>query len=401
MIEKGLYAIKPKKFKNIEFLGSHGTYWEATDYRLSQLLTQNVLYSAYHSPKTITEIATLLGVKPNLIEEEVHYLESNGFMDVVSISNRQKKYLTNMLIHDFSKEVCEERHSIFSKYAEIICERYMPLVISFKLPDTSNDDGEGIYIPENDKNFFMWSLITFVCNQKFQNTEQIKKMEKYYTKRKDGGENLATATTDNNFKLSFLQEKYFSSGAEVYTIFWKDIQSCSVWIFYSIYDDRKKGFNTTSNEFSLCYLLKNNKIKKDTIENIVLENLYRKGFLNYSNNEDGKKINDIVNFPIIEMSFESFLDILPPLKNELLEIENKLNTEIFSISKSEYPPHLWEMSQQFYQNSLSSNELTTRVLERLLLTNTLKPLTEKQKKTVNMMMFVDRGEGRPERHPLL
>ena len=119
-------ALNPIKFVNIEYPHTIlSENWVKTHYFLSQLSTQNILYSTFHEAKNITEISKSLNIPADFVADEIHYLETNGFLD----KTNRDKYLSNILIHDLSKEILEERHKILNRYAKIVLEKYVPILL--------------------------------------------------------------------------------------------------------------------------------------------------------------------------------------------------------------------------------------------------------------------------------
>ena len=409
MNKKRTYAMNPKRFVNVGYIGNMGSDWVNTDYHLSMLITQNILYAAYHEARSISEIADLVGVQNSLVEEEVYFLEENGFMDKVA----DDKYSTIMLLHDLSKDVYEERHKIFSKYAEIVCEKYIPLLLEwitvgdeFIRPAFSifhspfsihkREAGGGlsmpalstlhpslstkIYTPQKDPNFLLWSLITIVFCSKLNTLNTEKELTKHSIKRNDGGDFVAVASLENDFVLSYDKEIYKTFEDKM---MYFDAENFYVKQYDTYYDDRTIEWNRVlQKEYSSLYRYIKGEINYHPETTEFFDEMYRKGLLTC---QAPHHINIIVS----AMPLSELVDILPPLPNNFIDLKDELAHEIFNISKNQYPPHVQEMFHAFCQHSFSSADMIIRILEFLLLNGTLKPLTDFQKKTVNTIMFCD------------
>ena len=95
---------------------------------------------------------------------------------------------------------------------------------------------------------------------------------------------------------------------------------------------------------------------------------------------------------VSKISIEELHDLHPPLPDELFELNKKLSEKIYDITKNYYPAHIKKIAKFATQYSISSNEMKIEVLNHLLEVGVLKPLTDVQKKTVNMILFLgDRG----------
>ena len=91
----GRLGIKPIEAINFGHFGNPGSNG-ATEYYLKNKLNLNIVYSVYHEPKTLLEIAEELGVTPVYIEDTVKELEANGFL----VMQAGKRYTTVFLAHD-------------------------------------------------------------------------------------------------------------------------------------------------------------------------------------------------------------------------------------------------------------------------------------------------------------
>ena len=75
----GKLGINPIVAQGFSHNGNPGTNG-GPEYYLGNKPNLNIVYSVYHSPKTLEEIAEELGVTPVYIEDAVNELENNGFL---------------------------------------------------------------------------------------------------------------------------------------------------------------------------------------------------------------------------------------------------------------------------------------------------------------------------------
>ena len=397
MNDKGMYALKPIKFNNISSFGNFKMVMVNTEhkYNLTSVLTQNILYLAYHEAKTIKDISELLNVPIYIIEDEISYLEENGFMDMVA----DDKFLTNILLHDLSKEVLEKSHKINTKYARIICEKYIPqlmekgkLIMENGTPVNSERGGQHkcvptklqttislfIYVPENDFNFFIWSIISL-----FFSMNDLKKrnslLSKHYIKSSDGSEYMFIATIDKSFELSYDKYKYTYFKPTIANL-QNSLYPLSAWQCNTCYDDRKDDESVfiPINFMALYDFI----LGRTGVQEKLFDDLHEIGFLVPTTGG-----NSYANMVISTYTRDELLNLLPPIPDELIDLFDELMKELFELKKSQYPPHKQQLFIDLYRHFYPIAEIATRVLEILLDSGVLKPLSENQKKTVNMIMF--------------
>jgi len=372
MREEGTLGMKPIKFTSMGISGSLSPDGKGTGYYLAKLISQNIAYAAYHEAKTISEIAVELGVPAAFVEDEVAYLEDNGFMDKAAGG----KYLTNIYITELLNEIREQEHKIYSKYAKMVCETYVPLVF-----DAMTDfKQKNIYSPQDDFNFLMWSAVTYACGVKLRGhggwTES-----KYRVKHKDGGEYTALAWLNlDESKLSF-DDKLYDSFGDSYR-WWSDVP-LTVWWLDTYYDDRKDRNDNDRDIYGYLYNFITGKITKDPVHADKFKRLFDKGYL------VSKGDSEYVNMVITALSKEKFSNLLPVMPEALRTVSDELDAQIFAINKANYPPHMQDVCRSWCKECLSKNAIRTHVLEQLAAAGTLKPLSAAQKHSVNTIMFCD------------
>lgn len=366
MRKSGTLSFNPIKLYGLGHSGSPGKLGD-TSYFLRSSLNQNIAYAAYQNPKTINEIAQELSVSPVFIEEEVEYLVEYGFMDKVG----NDKYLTNIIIHEKTKESDIKLHELKLKYAKILKEKYIPLLDS--AIDKIYED-KNVYIPDNDKNLLKWSVITYALSNKLFVGSNID-VSKYYVKRPDGGEYAAFATVDNEYVSSIDYSKYQYCGS-------MGRESCkypvNAWQINTYYDNRDGGWRENITEdYEYLYEVYSNKIQKDEINAEKFKRLYDKGYL----------IGDKINVIIMNYANNLLNDLLPNITDELIEVNKQYSEEKFAVEKDIYPPHMLDWVKSACASPLSG--IFMFVVEKLVEDGTLQLPTDEQKHGLITLMFVN------------
>lgn len=373
--EVGALGVKPIRLANMGHSGRSGNMGDTSDF-LNKRLTQNIAYAAYHNPKSINEIAEELGVSPLFIEDEVFVLEEYGFMDKVAGG----KYMTNIYISEPTSQCIEAGHILYNKYAKILCEKYVPLVMEA----LHGYDKSKLYIPDNDFNLLAWSAITFACDYKLYMDKSVD-TEKYSVKRKDGGDYIAFAHVEDNIKVSFDESKYGACGnmtrgsMKNYPIF--------AWQLNTYYDNREGNWREClSTDFDYLYEFVIGTLKKEESQIEKFRRLYDKGYL-----RDDDTVNIIIINDGKENNFLSgdFAKAIPAITDELKDISDEFDNEMQKINMPLYPKHMQGLCKAWTSNCMCHNATRTRVLEQLLQTGVLTLPTEKQKAGINTLLFSD------------
>jgi RNA polymerase sigma factor (sigma-70 family) len=382
MNEKGTLAMLLVKFSNITFSGEPGARGEGPKDYLSKLISQNTAYAAYHEAKTITEIAQELGVPAAYIEDEVACLVDNGFID----QTPGGKYLTNIFITEIPEDTQEQLSKIYAKNVKIICEKYVPLIFD-AMADYKR---KNIYSPQADFNFLMWSAVTWACGQKLCVSNEWSNLPKYYAKHKDGGNYITNAFINN---ISTVNKKTVYGKIE-YDCSCKPQYPVDAWQFSSCFDDRSgelKDYLTTdtgwnnglSMDYEYLYEYMTGKITKDMAHADKFKRLFDKGYL------AAKDDSEYVNIIVTTLSQNEFTDMLPAIPDELKAVCEEVDKEVFKIIKAHFPPHMQELCRIRLANCMARNDNRVRVLEQLIASGVLKPLTASEKLSVNTIMFCD------------
>ena len=368
----GTLGINPIKFINMGHSGRTGKSGDTADY-LRNSLTQNIAYAAYHSPKTITEIAEELGVSPIFIADEVRNLEENGFMDKLSGG----KYRTNIYIAEKTKDVAEKTQLLREEYAKFICESYIPSVFeAVKMLDMSK-----IYVPDNDFNFLMWTAIALALGKSSLDQPYYDILDKYSVKRKDGGDYIAFADVEPDFELSFNKALYDTCGDMTRT---NEKYGLVGWQLGTYYDSRELSWrHCRDTDFDYLYEHISGKIKKDDVSLEKYQRLYEKGYLI----KDGEK--DKVTVLVSTYVGDDFMNLLPDPDDALKKKLEEYNKKYYEITKECYAEHMHGLHKASCSCAWATGPVRMTVIKQLLESGVLKMPTEEQRKALTTMLFCD------------
>ncbi|WP_312102681.1 sigma-70 family RNA polymerase sigma factor [Lachnoclostridium sp.] len=378
----GELGIKPVSFCNMGHNGWAGDKGDTSDF-LNTKLRQNIAYSAYFDAKTVSEIATELGVSPVFIEDEVDILEEYGFLDKLS----GNKYLTNIKIDNVPLIAFDEIINLQKEISKIICDEYVPLLESKFI----NYHELGIYIPENDFGYLLWSLVPMSLGGQFWDKafsdSCLLEGTHYRVKRKDGGDFIAHASIADNEKDLNINAHFISSGDMTRGSMQYPVAS---WQLSSDFDLREFGWrdNLTS-DFESLYLFMIGKMDKNEATLDKFRRLYDRGLIINNNGKD--EINVVVvnvhrddNNKVNGWSNDLF-SLLPAYPDNMIRKVKEKTHLIYEIEKKYYPKHMHKLVE--YYANLDINKIM--VLDELVERGVLKPLTEAQKKGVMTVIFSD------------
>lgn len=368
----GNLGINPIKFSSMGHDGNPGNLGD-TSYFLGRTITQNIAYAAYHEAKTINEIAEELGVSPVFVEDEVSVLEEYGFMEKVS----NNKYITNIIIDEIDNVRALRSHEIYEKYSKIIADYYCKNLFHMK----DDIDRTGIYYPDNDFNYLLWSIIPYAVKEKlyFSENEKIDR-EEIRIPRKDGGNYIACALINKIQDLPF-EDKYYHSCGDMAR--WSEKFKVIAWQFNTYWSDRSGWKEFNAREVELCYKFKSGQLPPEDINIDDYKLLIDKGYLIKQN--DQYKLNVVW---CDKRVWDTLVGILPEASQELRGLLRDLDKECYELYKMNKPRQVDKICRVWSQNSAASQSLRPYILKYLLDCNLLMEPKEHQKKTITTIMGV-------------
>jgi len=170
--------------------GSTGTKGLNSNFFRSAL-SQNIEYAVWKAPKTVNEIAEMLGVSPVYVESEAEYLEEYGFL-----IKRGEKYLCNILLDAPSEEIVRLHDKMYEGAAKIFANELFDALTDAKVWENPHIRG-GKVGGEADRNFMMWALVPYVAALSGEEMmDDAISFEDAATLRPDGGHNICYATVE-------------------------------------------------------------------------------------------------------------------------------------------------------------------------------------------------------------
>jgi len=377
-------SIEPIDFSRMGHDGTNG-YMGDTNVFLNSRLRKNIVYTTYYEPKTVEEIAEAMGITPVYVEDEVEYLEEWGFLEKMP----GNKYISNVFITDISAEAMKKCGEIDKEIARKVSKEYIPLLI-----EKFKDYKYGISIPEDDFNYFLWSLVPYVLSklQCGTNDKKYLKRENYMIKRKDGGEYIAFAHVYNEEveKLGLANERethYYICGDMIRSSSKGLLQS---WSISTNIDSRENGWeDNLDSDYDNLYLYLAGKLPKNEAVVEKYARLYDRGLIynsGHKNELNVVKVKVEKEEDNKDYAWNNAIDkVLPKLPEGLLDYIIKKCDEKVEIQKPYYPKRMHALLEAYSQVEINR----IMVLDELVEQGVLKPLSERQKKGVFQMIFTD------------
>ena len=365
--------------KTFSKIGYHGFYRMGNpidvSFYFTKTLTHHIAYSAYNKPKTVIEIAKELDMPTSFIADEIAHLVDNGFMKKIN-----NKYLTNILIYQSTKEREDKIDKLLYKYAKYVCDLYIPLVLEKCNLLMDSKLGDKIYIPENDVNFFLWSMISYSCFKKLNILSESNEFinTDFNIEHKDGSDYITYVAINDDTESTI---RTYPNNVDALGSYASANYTLSTWEFFSEYDTRDRNY--FSLPFFYLYQFISGTLPKTSANAYKYKILFDKRFI-VSNNQIKS---DFVNMIIAKFSMNNLDALLPQIPEKIVNIGKKLDEKLFNINKANFPKHKQELCRFMNQNSLTRGYLRVYILKVLLNRGVLKPINEDQKKTVNMIMF--------------
>lgn len=406
--------INPIRFISMGHSGIPGTTG-ATDSMFDTRLKQNIAWACYWEPKTLEEIARLVGVPKLYIADELLKLVDFGYIDQLD-NSQNPKYRTNMLLTDIRREQKraldqakdsekEDENGIFDRAAESLCDEYLPAV----LKDFESAPGHwGLSCDGDDLNFLkydvvMMAVLALRCGIYRENGEVFARdFQKIRVKRPDGGEFLAQAlVTDDTWKdtgrgKNEEEAPYWCNGVMTRNNHCITHEECLAHpgdAFENVsidcrFSDRKGGWmeNRNSDWESLVRFmnqgreaLKPEEYKRLCDKGYLLEDRVQPAVFRYALKE-----NETLNGCAAEFLLERM-----PVPAEILKLSAGMDKRMYAIKKRSYPEHMFPaVKLEWCTGCISNPEILPRIIEKLLDRGVLKPITAAQRKAVFSILCV-------------
>ncbi len=335
---------------------------------LAKSLAQNIAYAAYHTPRTIHEIAEELGVNPIFVADEVAVLEEYGFMDKLA----GDKYRTNIHITESTEEGYRRGKELAAKYVPLLAKEYFaPILESItEIPDW-------LTVPDGDINLVKWSMISFLAYKLVPTDIDY---FKFAVNRKDGGNYVAMANViketpwvdKNDEKYGFCGDMWRGNTTE--RKWWRSWQNNCYWT------DRERSWRDNLNEdYDKLYHFLKGELPETEANIESYQRLLDKGYLIKENGSYHCNL-------ILCDSEQKWRSFLPEADAKMQALAKEYAAERTKVDILGQPEHMHEMIAYYDQSSVVS--LFTRIMEELLNMGVLKEPTAVQKKGLCTIMFM-------------
>lgn len=388
-IERNL-GLEPIELVRLGNTGSVGPMGDTAAF-LNSKLRQNIAFAAYFEPKTIEEIAKELNVGIAFVEDEVLYLEEYGFLDLMP----GQRYHTNIYIECVPFEIVQQAREISLQVAKLICDEYVPEVIAL----AQNYSKEEIYVPDEDFNYFLWTLLIMAVTNHMEATLNwdMLRRNNYMVKRKDGGEFVALAALYQKEVDELMKQEFYCGPMSVGN---NEARAYS-WSLSTVFEDREHGWqvNETADYKNLVLFMKGKLPKTEAVLDKYVR-LYERGLLR----QEDDRVNVIVvkenpqNGLFVQLDKEdagedvkvdnvgALRKFIPQMSPELKGKIEALAVQKINLQKEYMPEHMHKLVE-VYEKAKHINPIM--VINELLKRGTLKPLTDVQKKGVMITVFSD------------
>ena len=370
----GKLGIKP-----IEAIGfGHGGYTGSNsgpEYYLGNKLNLNIVYSVYHTPKTLTEIAEELGVTPVYIEDTVAELVANGFL----VEQPGKRYTTYVSFNPetYSLELQDKCLQKKMELAKLLVREYVPQIRA-AIADVKN-----VYIPSGNRELLEAAMIFYAVSNKCC-LESKTNLSQYSIKTLAGGNFIAyvdipATQSDPDYVPSQTFPPYWACGdmnrwSEKYP-------SIYAWSFDTRYSSRTGGWkNNLTSDYEYLYEFMTGAIENTPANKEKFDRLKARGYLT----EDSK-----VNIMVIRDEAKAFFAKLPSLSEEVKKTFADYALEHAMLVAKNYPPQMRDLVVARYMGAFVDSTVALMVMDILYENGTFRPLTEGEKVTSNLLMFCD------------
>lgn len=368
----------PIKFALMGVNGSIGTMGGTANFFRSTL-SQNIAYCVWKESKTINEIADCLGVSPVYVEGEVEFLEEYGFL-----VKKGKKYLANLLIDETTTKLNALQSSMYEEAAKLYAnDLYDELIKSECLHH------EGLYYPDGDVNFLMWTMIFYIAALSGEKLMDSKiTFEEAATVRPDGGHNIACASVLNT---GVIPPKYYENIKQWFGPCWNKVENLTLWQIDTEWSTKRVGESYANNvRYDLSLLERF--LNEEILSVDEYAHMAKKGYIKMESNPN-EPLNASLKIVWIrdKETQKKLLEIGDRLKEKYNDQFKALKTPFVKAVLESTPKHLYKMKAYGLQFIFFADGwFLLHCAQELVKNGKLKPPTEEQKKTLTTLVFSNR-----------
>lgn len=371
----GKLGIKPIEALSFEHHGNQGNNG-ATEQYLNSKLNLNIVYSVYHEPKTLFEIAEELGVTPVYIEDAVKELEANGFL----VMQAGKRYTTYVHFNPetYSAELDDIRMQKKLGIANLLANEYVPQVRN------AIAEINDIYIPGENRELFEAAAVFFAVSNNC-NVQVNTDLSKYHIKTLAGGDFIAhveipAVQSDPEYKMSQTYPSYAACG-DMFRLSEK-YPSVFSWSSDTRYSSREGGWqNNRTADYEYLYEFIIGTISDTPANKEKFDRLRERNFLSDDNR---------INIMVLKGSANEFFSKLPSLDDKLKRTFADYALELATLAAKNYPPQMQDLVINGNVCCFIDSVAALMVMDILYENGTFRPLNEAEKITANLIMFCDK-----------
>ncbi|MBR1765297.1 MAG: RNA polymerase sigma factor [Ruminococcus sp.] len=378
-IDKNL-EVNPIYFKEMGHSGYVGSKGDTADI-FDSAIKMNIAWACYHEPKNLEEISREIGVPQVYVGDQLVALVRFGFIDKLDNSNNPK-YRTNMLIDDLrDNEGDEERDRLLDEAAQTLADKYIPKIFA---DFEADPDHWGMTCDGNDLNYMKYDLVMLAIRKLRISSSDI---SKYAVERPDGGCFVAYAdVADGSFKPK--ENKYWSCGDMTRDrLEGNSMDNASLQVD-CCYADRQGRWrdNLESDWDALAKFISRG---RDALTPEEYKRLVDKGYV-----FEDRPQPVTVRAGLDEMSniLYTYPDGKITVPEEIAALCRETDAKFVAFNRKRHPAHMQALINEFYVNVLGAMLMLPRVIEKLLESGLLRPLTDIRKKSVFSVLFLPKAE---------
>ncbi|CAG7628799.1 RNA polymerase sigma factor [Paenibacillus allorhizosphaerae] len=373
MLSSENLSVSPIQLTHMGHSGRPGKLGDTWHF-LKRSLTQNIVYAMYYKPMTVNELAVELGTPAHFIEDEVSYLAEYGFITEAGA----KKYRTDFIIRDHTREQLQSTHELYKECAAQIADLHFDAMMDVQ----KQIEQSGIFYPENDYNFLLWTLLPKNIEEQGNRFGRLgPHADKVVPLRKDGGKYIAFAELQKEpfTDLGFNPEHYRRNGPMDRSAG----GNLSIWRFDTFWSDRDGGWqNFTYKEVELCYRFWKGDLPENEAHAEDYALLLSKQYL--LKTADGYRFNAVmVDNP---ETMRHIHTVIPDLSQAYASAITTLYEQVLRIATQGQPKHLEPQIAYTTWLNTAGGSLIPYVLKYLLDKRKLHEPLPEQRKTVTMLM---------------
>ncbi len=370
MHDDATLGMNPVRLVGTGHAGSPGQKGETGDF-LGRPLAQNIVYAAYHKPHTVKEIAAKLGVPPTLLESEVLYLAEYAYLSETS----PNRYQSNTIIWDLDDRQMNDSHRLYEACSARIADGLFTLLTHAH----ESIDASGIYYPEQDFNFLLWTLLPMELERQSDRLAPASpSREAVVPYRPDGGRYIALAAVDRGDRahsLSFDPRPYWSNGPMVRM---QDGQSIYAWRIATYWSDFQHWNDFHYRDADLYQQFMTGLLPDREVNREAYSFLLERGYIHPC--ESGYAGNAV--WCDSSETLNRLHEALPDASGLLAQPLSDLFHGLLEVSLRKQPKHLHPQIELMVKFNAYGGRLTAYVLKQLVDEGKLAPPQPHQRKTI-------------------